>query len=453
MARPKRPMSRRQFLGLAGLGAAAAGLGAGCGRVPLTPTRSASQAQAATLKIVQWGHFVPAYKDWFVAYTQEWGARQGATVTVDFVGLEAMPVLAAGEAAAQAGHDLCSFSSSPASFEEELLDLTDIVMQVESKVGPMTGMARGFTYNQKTQKQFGLSDFWAPGTVIWRQDLWEQAEPGSAPETWDDLLRVGRKLKALGAPLGLGMSADLDSNMTLRALLYAYGASEQTKDGQVAINSPAAVEAVKMGTALFKETMTPEVLAWASASNNQYIAGGAGSLVINAVSALRSIEKANPDLARNLQLARYPAGPAGRLGPTNVVGIYTIWKFSPSIDLAKQFLVDLITNYAPAFAKSELYNLPSFPGTVPDLKNQLSRDAASDPPGKYLVLDGADQWVTNFGQPGTDNAAINEVMSAYIVPKMFALAAREVLTAEAAVQWAEKQMRPIFEKWQKKGMI
>ena len=56
---------------------------------------------------------------------------------------------------------------------------------------------------------------------------------------------------------------------------------------------------------------------------------------------------------------------------------YVIWKFAENIDGARQFLVDLVDNFAAVFRESEFYSLPCYPATVPDLAGQL----ASDPEG------------------------------------------------------------------------
>jgi multiple sugar transport system substrate-binding protein len=152
-------------------------------------------------------------------------------------------------------------------------------------------------------------------------------------------------------------------------------------------------------------------------------------------------------------LASVQTGPTQRLGPANVVGVYAIWQFAKNIELAKKFAVDLILNYDTAFARSELFNFPSFPGTVADFKQRLAADPAAAPAGKYSQLENAEQWSTNFGYPGPENAAVSEVMSAYIIPKMFALAAQGGVTPQGAVLWAESRIKPIFARWHNKGLI
>jgi multiple sugar transport system substrate-binding protein len=67
------------------------------------------------------------------------------------------------------------------------------------------------------------------------------------------------------------------------------------------------------------------------------------------------------------------------------------------------------------------------------------------------VLAKAAEWSTNAGHPGHDNAAIDEVVNRYIVPKMFAAAARGDMSADAAVREAEAQVKQIYDKWWGQG--
>src|SRR5262249_36779345 len=99
-----------------------------------------------------------------------------------------------------------------------------------------------------------------------------------------------------------------------------------------------------------------------------------------------------------------------------------------------------------AFKSSEFYNFPCFPTTVPDLADQLAADKAGAPAGKYKVLSGVLDWATNVGYPGYASAAVDEVFNTWVIPTMFAKAARDVLTPEAAVSEADAEVRRIFEK-------
>lgn len=129
-----------------------------------------------------------------------------------------------------------------------------------------------------------------------------------------------------------------------------------------------------------------------------------------------------------------------------------IWKFARNPEAAQQFLIDLAVNYREAFIRSEFYNLPSFPGAVPDLKDLVATEKAQ-PPGKYGLLADATQWSTNVGHPGHANAAIDEVFNQFVISEMFASVARGEMTAEEAVRAADARIQPIFERWRVEGKI
>jgi multiple sugar transport system substrate-binding protein len=128
-------------------------------------------------------------------------------------------------------------------------------------------------------------------------------------------------------------------------------------------------------------------------------------------------------------------------------GTYVIWKFARNQEAARQFLIDLAVDYRQAFERSGFYNLPSFPGAVTDLPGLLAREP------KYSLLTDAAGWSTNLGHPGYANAAVDEVFTQFVIPEMFATAARGEMSAEEAVAGAEAQMTPIFEKWRERGKI
>ncbi|HEV8340711.1 MAG TPA: ABC transporter substrate-binding protein [bacterium] len=448
-----RRVSRREFLKIAATGAAAASLW------PYVNVPSA-WAQARRLTILHWAHFVPGYDEWFdKTYAPQWGKANDVQVVVDHIPFGQIPARAAAEVAAKSGHDLYQHISPAASLEPETEDLTDVVEPLIQKFG-IHDIARKSTYNPKTKKWFALSNSWVPDPGHWRKDLWDAA--GFVPDSWDNVLQAGRKLKARGVPVGIGLGNDIDANYVLRDVLWSFGGTTQNAGNEITINSKNTVEAVKYVRALFKEGMTPEVLAWDASSNNRAMLAGAVSYVFNAISIARTSEKDNNALTPHIQIWAPPRGPqmlgGRRLGAQHVILAYMIWRFTPADrkTLAKKFLTDFISNWAPAFKGAELYEFPSFPKTVPDVAQQVANDPVANrlgQPNKYRPLLTADRWSTNVGHPGYANAAEAEVFDTFILPQMFALAATDRMEPEAAVQWAFRQMRPIYAKWKGRRLM
>jgi multiple sugar transport system substrate-binding protein len=435
-------LSRRHFVkatGAGGLLVLASSLGAR--RV---------QAQQKTLKIGQWSHFVPAYDEWFDnKFTKEWGDKHGVKVIVDHIGTTELRARAAAEVAAQKGHDLFKFGDPPPAYEDQVIDHTELIQEAERRKGKYLELAHKSTFNPKTKKYFGFSDNFVPDPGNYRKDLWDAV--GMVPDTWEDIRVGGRKIKEqFGNPIGIGLSQEVDTNMAMRALMYSYGSTEQDAEGRVTINSKETVEAVKFARALYKETMTPEVFTWDPASNNRFLVSGKGSYILNAISALRTAEKTNPDIAKKLFLWKTPQGPVRRQGLEHVIGVYVIWKFAEQKELAKQFLIDLIDNFEAAFVASEFYDFPTFANAVPNLNDRLTKDPVSDPPDKLKILQTGLEWATNVGFPGYSTAPIDEAFNTFVIPTMMAKAARDEMSPEDAVKAAEKEMKRIFEKWEKR---
>ena len=239
----------------------------------------------------------------------------------------------------------------------------------------------------------------------------------------------------------------------MRAIMYSYGAHEQDAEGDLTINSPQTLEALKFVTALFKETMTPEVLAWDPSSNNRQMLAGRSSLVLNAISITRTGENDKLPIHEKIALAKSAKGPVRQIGLEHVMNCYVIWKFSENIDGAKKFLVDYIDNFKQGFAASEYYNFPCFAKTVPDLKQMISNDAKAVPADKYAVLSDVLDWATNVGYPGYLNAAIDESFNTWVINTMFAEAATGAETPENALKRADAKMKAIWAKWKERKMI
>jgi len=442
----RRRFSRREFVKAAGKALAAGALPAvSCRKGP-----GRAKPGRKTLKILQWSHFVPRYDQWFDnVFTKEWGEKNATHVAVDHMASTEVNARGAAEAASRKGHDLFLFLSPPAAYEAQVIDHRGIVEAVEKKYGKMIPLAERSTYNPKTGKRYAFSDSYVPDPGNYRKDLWTEVGFPNGPDTWEDLRSGGRKIKErFGNPVGIGLSQEIDSNMALRALLWSFGGAEQDEAGNVVLNSPQTIEALRYARALYKETMTPEVFTWEPASNNRMMLAGRASFVCNAISVTRTAERENPEMSGKIWLTQALKGPARRIAAEHVMNCYVIWKFAENQDGAKQFLVDLVDSFSTVFRESEFYNFPSFPPTVPDLEKQIASDPKANPPDKYKVLSSVLDWATNIGFPGYANAAIDEVFNTFVIPTMFARVAREEATPEEALRVADQELRRIFAKWE-----
>jgi len=457
-----RALSRREFLRLVALAAAAAATGCGNGgrggsaTGTFAPAATPSVRLSGDLRILQWSHFVPKHDEWFDPFARDWGRQVGVNVTVDHIDQAEIPARAGSEIAAGQGHDLIEFIFPPSSLEPSLMDLTDLNREAESRFGEQLALCTRSTYNPRTEKFWGFCHGWAPDPGNFRTSLWEGVGMGDGPTTYEELLEGGTRIKTdQNIPLGLGMSNEIDSNMAARALIWSFGGSVQDADQNVTLNSAETVAAVEMMTRLFRGAMTDEVFGWNAASNNQGLIAGQLSYILNSISAYRSAQKVNPEVAADIGFSAPLTGPGGSgLASAHAIPIYVVPNHAANPDAAKEFILHLLANYSAATNNSELYTLPAFPDTVEEAGDWLDDDPyESRPAGKLALLKDAESWSTNVGHPGPTNAAIGEVFSTFVLPQMMAKAARGQMSAQQAVEEADAQVRTIFQKWRQNGLV
>jgi len=435
-------LSRRTVLAAAGaLGAASVTLPARVGA-----------AGRKRLRILQWNHFVPGYDRWFAAYARSWGEQHETDVSVDHIGANALNSTAAAEAASRHGHDLVMFLRPRPVHEPDVIDHREIVEECQRRHGKPLELALRSTRNPRTGKFHGFCESVVPDPINYRSDLWGEA--GQTPDEWDGVGVGGKAIKGrTGIPVGIGLSSEDDTAIAIRALLLAFGGAEQDSAGAPALRSKETLEAVKYMTALYREAMTPAVLAWDPSSNNRAMLAGQSSLVMNAISITRSAENDRLPIGSKIALARPPRGPARQVGLPHATCVYVIWRFAENVEGAKTFLVDLVGRSREAFQASESYNFPAFPEQVPDLEARLARDPKGTPPDKYAVLADALEWMTNLGAPGHANAALDEAYGTWVLNTMFARAATGADSATDAVEQADRKLRQIWQKWQARGLL
>jgi multiple sugar transport system substrate-binding protein len=436
-------------------GVAVAALASG-GRVPYAfagPLRHQGRQLSGSLSILQWTHVIGGFDPWFNGWAKDWGISNDVEVKVDHVNITRLPALVAKEAAAQTGHDIIGFLTPPTAYEDQVIDHGTIVRAVERQVGPYSALGRQSTYNPQRGTYFGISDTYVPAPALWRHDLWNSV--GESPATWEHVRAAAPALKALGHPLGIGLSNEPDSNVVLLDLMAAFGSFLQDENNVLAINSPATVEAVAFMADLQQRGQTDEVLGWNQSSNNQFVFSGRGSFIVNAISAVRMAEDLQLPISDQFWIWPLPAGPHGRLALPQATSVYSIWKFARNRDAAEKFLADLCATADQATAASKLYSFPSFPGAFPP--EQLRPFAAADthrPHGKYSILaTTAARDTCNAGYPGTTNPAVTETLEQFLIPKMFAQASQGKLSAADSVRATARQMRRIWAKWNASGRL
>ncbi|MBW3560869.1 MAG: extracellular solute-binding protein [Actinobacteria bacterium] len=455
-------ISRRRFLQGVSLAAVAAACGDGGGgatggdgtagpeTTPVEPTQSLS----GDLRILLWSHFVPAHDDWFDPFAKEWGERVGVNVTVDHITVTDIPARISSEISAGEGHDLIQFIATLSQFEPSVHSMNDLVDEANSRFGELLPLCDKSSYNPK---YFAYSHAWVPDPGDYRKTMWEEVGFPEGPASWNELLQGGRQIfENQNVQMGLGMSQELDSNMYARALLWSFGGAVQDEQEQVALMSDQTIAAVEYAKELFDAAMTQEVFAWNPASNNQGLISGELSYILNSISAWRTAQEENPEVAKDVYFTPALEGPEAQWAAQHVMYNWIVPEFSTNVDNAQEFLLHYTENLSAATFESKLYDFPGYPDQVPELDGWLDEDPFAiegDDPTKLQGLKTATDWATNLGHPGPASPAIGEINGTFVLPNMLARVARGEQDAEASVQQAADECEEIFEKWRGEGLV
>ena len=423
-------VTRRQFLATTAVGAAVA---------PHVWVKSAA-AQTKSLSVLTWSHFVPSYDKWFDQWGQEWGAKYNVKLTIDHIPHLNIPAKIAAEVATQSGHDIVQMpGTGTEKFSPALIDVQDLADKLGKKYGGWTPLAKN--YSEVSGRFKSIPDYFIDFPGLYRKDLWTEIGMPNGPDTWDEVRVGGAKLKAKGFPLGIGLAHHNDSRNSWRAIMWCYGGSEVAKDGKtVTYNSKEVREALKYFKALYKEAMTPEVLAWDDASNNRLLASGRGSWIHNPISAYRTIEQQNKELADKIFIQLSPRGPAGRLSYATC-NAYGITKFSPNQDAAKQFLENLTDSFKDAFRASTGYDTPFLKEFAKGPLPIISEDP------KLKPLEKSPEYHFTMGYPGPCSPAADEVYQQFVMIDAVAQFCTDKMDLETTIKWGEDKIKAIYAKF------
>ncbi|MBI3326472.1 MAG: extracellular solute-binding protein [Nitrospinae bacterium] len=424
-------LSRRQFLEIT-LGATAS-----LSSILALQHPPAVFAQKRELNVLTTANYVPASDKKLEEHAQAFAKQAGITLKFDHLRSEQMPAKLAAEVTTQAWHDVVELDIMAAWLHQpNLLDVSDLVTDITQKMGDVYQFGRDSAFVR--DRWLGVPYFWISFPASYRKDLFEQVAE-KPPDTWEDLLRAGRKLKKLGHPVGIPISQCTDAVSSMLSILWSYGAKVMEADGTgIAINSKETAATVEYVKTLYNEAMEPEVLSWDNAGNNRFMTAGKGSWIQNPASHYISAKTAKLAVSEQIYFQLSPAGPSGRhtiVTPRSM----GIWKFSKQTDLGKEFIRFLFDRerYIEYITSSDNYNHPIF--TALEGHPVWSIDSKYEPMktiGRYSHL---------YTWPAPPDPKAQIVIYNYIIANMYAKAVTGTPTKEA-IAWAEGEIKRVYEK-------
>ena len=423
-------VGRRAFLRTSGHALAGAALLAG-GPAP-------ARGAARELTLLTAVNYAPTSDAKLTELGKRFAKQANANVRIDHVQSVQMVGKLSAELMSQSGHDIVSLEMHyPWLFQPALVDVSDICNDLAKKHGDWYPFARDHALVRG--QWLGVPYLYISFPGSHRIDLFEKVGE-RAPDTWEDLLRAGRKLKALGHPVGFAISQTTDSVSTLYSILWSFGAKDVGADGKtVAINSRETEAAVDYVRALYTDAMDPAVLSWDNAANNQWLNSGKGSWIHNPISHYVVAKEKQMPIAQVTGFHPSPAGPGGRhtVGVPRSLGIT---KYSKNTELAKEFLRWFFepAQYHEWIMSGDNYNHPMWR----DMESHPVWDL--DP--KYKPLKTLAQFSHLYGWPAPPDEKIQLVTNSYIIPNMFAKVVTNEAKPKESILWAETEIKRMFEK-------
>jgi multiple sugar transport system substrate-binding protein len=365
-------ITRRNFLRIGGLtvfGSVLAACGAAAPATPegggaAAPTAAApATLKGATVKFLggPWS-FLPELDTVIDGFANDWAKQNNVTMTFERDAQVLPKIQTAIET--KGGANIIQYSSPPAIFSNALLDVSDIVTELDREGG-------GYLPAGPYQMVFDGKWLGAPiGQHNWfinyRQDWLKEEGVEVFPDTWDEALAVGKKLKAKGRPFGLTLSdqAGGDGNAVPRLMLWAFGGKEFNPDGSLALDSPETLAALEFCIQLHKEAGDPGENGYDDGANNAAFLASKLSMTANVNTIYLPAKKNNPEVAEGMNHALPPKGPGGRFGYGQlpwwgILNHTTGADLDAAKDLMRQFLS--MKNFSAFYKAGQGYILPLLP--------------------------------------------------------------------------------------------
>lgn len=262
------------------------------------------------------------------------------------------------------------------------------------------------------------------------------------PKTWDDIKKVAQ---AINDPknnfygLGFQLGGGGDSTGRIENLIRTYGTDLVDKDGKVTVNTPEALEAIKMDASFFKENLVPPgaVTGDDSWNNTAYLNGQVG-IVFNSSSIYAAMAKDKPDLLAKTLILPWPAGPKRQFGSGGGT-VFVMFNKGKNLDNAKK--------YIDYFFNKDFYGklIEKMNGlSVPVLNGYENTPYWQKPENKGWY--DASRNVVPLGDPAPPDARASQVISENILSKAVQSIVVNNADPKKALEDIEKGYKKVYDK-------
>ena len=427
-------INRRAFLKAAGVATGAAVAGGIPGIV--AAQKAPSFPKGTKLSILEWVSFVPASDVEFKRLAAEFGKLAGVEVTVDMINMNDLNPRIASAIETKAGPDIIMMINNwPHLYVDGLADVEDVAEEIAKRDGGYYDISRKINMVDGRWKAVPFT----MGSGVWnyREDWFKEVGANKFPDTWDELRKVGTALKKKNFPIGQAFGHSLgDPNSWAYAVTWCFGATEIDDKGKVVINSKETIEALKFTVAFWKDCLDEGGLAWDDTNNNRAFLAGTISATINGASIYFVAKRQFPEIAKAMNHAHMPKGPAGRFYYQGGQE-HGVMKYSKNQQVAKEFLRWLMDR--PQYDKYIAANDGYVGGPTPYWEKHPLWE--KDP--KLVTFRDAPKFGRWTGYPGQPSRKASEALVKYILVDMYAQAIKGMKPEDAA-KWAEAELKKAY---------
>ncbi len=439
-------VNRRDFFrvtGAVGVVAAAGGL-----EGILAAQRAPAFAQGTKLHMVRWVDFIPEADVELKRQMPEASKALGAEVTLETINANDLQPRITAAIQSGSGADIFMFQYNWAQlYANAVVDVSDVANEIAKAEG-------GFYDVYTPSAKVGARWLAVPHSIIgnavaYRRSWLKEVGADEYPKTWEEARKVFSQLKKKGKPYGQTLGHTFGDAPTFAyPMLWNFGGAETDASGKkVVINSKGAMESVKFMQAFWKEACDEGGLAWDDTNNNRAFHAGEISATLNGASiyivAKRQKDKIKDEKGEPMwqdidHAGLLPAGPAGQF-PLYLNHSHAVMKYSKNQKAAKDLLrwLHKKENFEKWFVVSEGYSV----GATTAWEKHSMWEKIDKP---LQVFRTAARKTRIFGHAGPSTAKATEAFSKYIIVDMYANAVSGKMSAEAAVKWAEEELKKIY---------
>jgi len=420
--------SRRDFLRIAAAGALGSMVGA-----------PAAGAATKSLTFLHESSFIRDFDSYFKntlgpRYEKETGTKIDYELTS--VGTLQTRVSAVLETGSGADVLLNNFNW-PFLYDEKYVDVSDIAEEV--------GKAQGGWYENVKEAcivngKWKAVPFGNVGQLMnYRTDWFEEVGFHKFPDTWEELLEAGTKLKTNGHPFGFELGHGFgDNHGWVYPLMWSFGAHEVESDGKtVVVDSDEMARAVDFARTFFQKTTLEDCLGWNDASNNKAYLSQQISCTNNAESILWVANRDFPEIAKVTGQTLNPKGPTGKRFHILLPWSHSVFTGAKDIGASKEFLRWLMQRpqLEGWYASAESYYAPYLHGY--DNAKFWSEEPRNIPYRDSLETSHLPGWPAPVSRPQA------EVIAKYVIIDMFNKACSGGATKDV-VKAAQAQVKQIY---------